>query len=1215
MANFLRSPGFFAREIEVFPVATPPQPGGAGAVGTAEMGPAFVPVTVGSVDALSSVFGNVHSEHQGIFAGREFLRQGGPSFTYIRVLGAGTAPRIVFTGDDSYLSHTPNAGFVAGQPQFTTASIDDSYIVETVNQFSSSQSDDVFFSALNDNSSVYFLGGYYTDSPLATALTATNLTNPQVNNIPALLTSAGANNQQNGFSTQFVTSSLYTFSGAGAVVIGYGTTIGEAIVVASSNDPDVTGTVGGIGTTTFELTSSGASTFRWSAFTASSAPAVDSTQYTGSHVARAAIFTYGSGAIPPVMPYRAAISSSNGYGAFGEMYDANGAPLSTAAEVEAAYTNANFRFAIINSPAKNAAGFYAPTSDEFVFGPVICSMNPNQSNYFANILNKDPAQFVDKGHLLYGNFDVLDSQIHLTGSLSGTIDTIASGTINTGMINGQSGTLGGKFPMFTPFFCVPPQGGSNRKWHNFVDRFKRPASPMIFSQPLGNTEYDLFRAIAKHDGVGANSRFKVAITNLRFPTTDLEEYPTFAVEIRQFSDTDRAPVILEKFTNLNLNPNSERFVAKIIGDANITLELDTTEERDRKLITNGEFAAKSNYIYAEVTQELLDGRIPRQAVPFGYGGIEVPDLTTVDVNTTPFNTITSGSTLVPVGPVSITGENIFIQSLSGTISGTIDGGYRGRFTNSGGSITAMSDFWLPVTASSGPFSGSTMGDSEVTPFQVFGEFFGVELSGTFTIAKCFDMAGLQSPIVPPIPYRLSMTRGSVSNRRSVRRDLGLYWGFQTTEVDFTSPKTTQDPNASQNPNRGITSNLLFYGVPETNNLFTGTAADTHSFNKFTLANVELGATTANTEAAMAQLNIADVMEFRYKRAGVASATASFADLAAIGGIDGARYWNRLAGATKFVFPVRGGFDGVNLQARDAGMLNAAAVSNSAQTGSIGESNEVFSYNEAVRVMLDPDNTDIELFAVPSIYEPLVTDQTMNTVEDTENALYILDLDQVQSDTVNDVIDIFEARGLDSTWTATYFPNVRVPDPNSGNLFSVSPSAVVLGAVALNDRVGQPWFAPAGISRGALSNVESQTFRLRANDRDNLYDANINPIISVPNEGFKVWGQKTLSQDPDSSLNRLSVRRLMIRVRRLAREIGRGILFDQYNQAAVDQTRLLLTQSMANIQKLSGISGFKVELSPDFNSNTLTGKITLIPTRTIEFVVIDFIVDASGVTFT
>jgi phage tail sheath protein FI len=94
-----------------------------------------------------------------------------------------------------------------------------------------------------------------------------------------------------------------------------------------------------------------------------------------------------------------------------------------------------------------------------------------------------------------------------------------------------------------------------------------------------------------------------------------------------------------------------------------------------------------------------------------------------------------------------------------------------------------------------------------------------------------------------------------------------------------------------------------------------------------------------------------------------------------------------------------------------------------------------------------------------------------------------------------------------------------------------------------------WFAPAGFTRGGLSTgaggfgVLSTTERLRREDRDDLYEANINPIATFPSEGIVIFGQKTLQVTP-SALDRINVRRLMIFLKKRISRIAAGILFDQ-----------------------------------------------------------------------
>lgn len=1223
----LRSPGFYAREVEIFPNAVVPQGLGAGGVGTAELGPAFVPVTVNSVNSLSIIFGNVEAQHQGVLAGREYLNQGGATYTYMRVLGAGTAPRVVFNAPNAYLSHTPNAGFVAGFDDFTSEAVDDDWLEGNVSQMSATYDSQTLFAAANEDANIYFLGGFFTDSDLANTLSTVSSVQPQTNNITPLLESAGNPAQYSPvFTGSLVTAGAVALTNVTGTTIVYSTPVEDPHVVAASTvdgrPVSVTAVASGTSSVTIGIAfdSGAASTANviYSIFDRSgSLP-----QITGSNLVRGVVFAKNG--FTPV------VSSSLGYSAFGEIYDADGGALNTSAAASANYDESRFQFAVLSGTRRGLDGFYRPSGAEVVFGPSLVSFNPNENAYFSNVLNTDPGSFSTKGHLLYSHWDVLDSQVSLTGTIPGTLDlasdpdgTSAYSVEFSGSTGGSalSGTLTSKFPRYTPVFCVAPTTNFNRKWHNYIDRFKTAASPMVISQAIGGFEYDLFKVHSRHDGVNGNTVFKISISNIKYPTTDLANvYPTFALSVRQFGDTDKKPVVLESFNDLTLNPASDRYIARVIGSSRTFLDLDQVDEEDRKITQLGDYENRSNLIWIEPTDELEKGNIPSEAIPFGYSGIEVLNLSSgFDLETSAMNTVVTSSAGQPDG-VAFSGTNIFLSTYQTglTFSGTVEGSYRGVFAATGSGNTAAlgvnASQWIPVDSSTVFNVSSSFTASQ--PFQAFGNMSGTvnTLNGDyFSITKQFDVSTPMSGAVVPPPYRLSITRGSVNSAVGVQRDLSLSWGFQTEEVDLTSPKSMQDPNASQNANGGLPSYFLFFGVPETGNILSGTAADIHENNKFTLSNVELGSDRGTSLSQLSTLNISDAVKFRYKRNGVSTGTGSLGDIVSLDRKNRAAIWNRLNSVAKFTFPVRGGFDGVNVQNFDRERLNNAAVKAGALTGSVGESQEVFVYNEAARVMLDKTNTDIEIFAIPGITEPLVTDSTIEKTENYFDAVYIMDLDQSNSTTVRDVVSVFEARSLDSNFAATYFPNVRVLDSNTGRNFEVSPSPVVLGALALNDRLGQPWFAPAGLSRGALQNVTAATFRLKQDDRDILYDASINPIVSFPGQGYVVFGQKTLDQS-ESALNRLNIRRLMIRTRRVVKELSGDILFDQYTQSAVDQFRLTVEAALREIQRLSGIRRFRVELSPNFKTNQLDGKITIEPISAIEFVTIDFIVDKSGVTF-
>ena len=188
--------------------------------------------------------------------------------------------------------------------------------------------------------------------------------------------------------------------------------------------------------------------------------------------------------------------------------------------------------------------------------------------------------------------------------------------------------------------------------------------------------------------------------------------------------------------------------------------------------------------------------------------------------------------------------------------------------------------------------------------------------------------------------------------------------------------------------------------------------------------------------------------------------------------------------------------------------------------------------------------------------------------------------------------------------------------------NVPPSVLVLGALALNDSVGHPWFAPAGFSRGALPDVALEPrVRLSQADMDKLYDNSINPIVAFPGAarsgtnprgGIVVWGQKTL-QVAASALDRVNVRRLLIDIRRQVREIAQTVLFEPNREATLARFSAAVTPRLQRVQALSGLERFKVVIDSstttqdDIQNNTIRGKIFVQPTKSIEFVSLDFVV--------
>ena len=184
---------------------------------------------------------------------------------------------------------------------------------------------------------------------------------------------------------------------------------------------------------------------------------------------------------------------------------------------------------------------------------------------------------------------------------------------------------------------------------------------------------------------------------------------------------------------------------------------------------------------------------------------------------------------------------------------------------------------------------------------------------------------------------------------------------------------------------------------------------------------------------------------------------------------------------------------------------------------------------------------------------------------------------------------------------------------------VPASIAALGALAYSDNVSYPWFAPAGFNRGALDFVENVQTRLSVSDRDDLYERRINPIANFPDGGYVIFGQKTMQQN-QSALDRVNVRRLLLEVKRQVLEVANVVLFEQNTPETrarfvnLVQPRLSLIQAQAGIEKFRVICDDTNNTPQDAEENRLNGKIVLIPTRTIEFIAIDFIVTNAGVSF-
>lgn len=213
----------------------------------------------------------------------------------------------------------------------------------------------------------------------------------------------------------------------------------------------------------------------------------------------------------------------------------------------------------------------------------------------------------------------------------------------------------------------------------------------------------------------------------------------------------------------------------------------------------------------------------------------------------------------------------------------------------------------------------------------------------------------------------------------------------------------------------------------------------------------------------------------------------------------------------------------------------------------------------------------------------------------------------------------EASGRDTSYAAMYWPWLRTIDPDSGENVWVPASTMMGGVFAFNDSAAEPWFAPAGINRGGLGTVVSAERKLSATNRDELYEANVNPIASFPGTGVVVYGQKTL-QKKASALDRVNVRRLLIELKGYISQIGQNLVFEQNTAATRNNFLAQVNPYLESVQARQGLYAFKVIMDESNNTpdvidrNQLIGQIYIQPTRTAEFIYLDFNLQPTGASF-
>lgn len=752
---------------------------------------------------------------------------------------------------------------------------------------------------------------------------------------------------------------------------------------------------------------------------------------------------------------------------------------------------------------------------------ISASFDMTSPNYFSKVLNRNPFKIEEEGHLLYTSYDIYPDLADVTGS----------GILKVG--KGGQGTSSEQigFLLTASFGRGQASSSTEIDYESFTDRFSHAKSPYVISQG-GTSAKNLFKVHALSDGEGISNRFKVSIENIKKSSSTSNRYGTFDLVVRDFRDSDEEKIVLESFRGLSLDPTSERYIGRVIGDQNIRYNFDVAKN-SQKIVVEGSHPVRSRYIRVEVSTGVKDASFDQELLPFGFRG--------------PAHIVTSGSLMA--------------------------------------------------------------GHSD-----------SITLNNTTAVKGVTE---------PPIPYRESISLGTGIQKRS---DSRLYWGIQTSrKTDPAQPNQTGlfdesfEAFVKHYPNHRT--DTISFSVSDNEGAadINGSVLDSDRFNnnKFTLENI-LVRTGSDT--------LADPeywLSASYVRRGTTAGDINHTTKVRAFSVNDLGKPANIKYA-KFTLPLQGGFNGVNIFDEEKSKLTSTAIRREVANdeGSAGvNNNTVAAYRKAVDLMASKTDVDIQLLAIPGIRHSSVTDYAVQKIEDRFDAMYIMDIEEydqtntvitssVQKPHVANTVASFTGRALDTSFAAAYFPDVIVQDPSTRTSIQVPPSVAVLGAFSFNDKVSHPWFAPAGYARGSLNQVENAAVRLNRTNLDDIYNADINPIVTFENAGVVIWGQKTLLAN-NTALDRINVRRLLIDIRRKVRNIANSLLFEPNREETLDRFNALVNPILQRVQEQSGIERYKAVIDTttttqaDVENNTIRGKIFLQPNRSIEFVALDFVVTNAG----
>jgi len=626
----------------------------------------------------------------------------------------------------------------------------------------------------------------------------------------------------------------------------------------------------------------------------------------------------------------------------------------------------------------------------------------------------------------------------------------------------------------------------------YLEKYQSPETPWLVSELRGTKVYRLFKVISIADGNSANSQIKISMINMSF------DNQTFDVIVRDFYDTDDAPVVLEKFTNCSMDLNQNNFVAKKIGSS------------------DGEFALKSKFIMVEMNEDA-----PKDALPCGFEGY-------------PFRKYDGVRSPFPVYKTryNYPGEVVYNPPFgysNGTDNPTTTSGDNVRRTYLGLSNSVDSEYDLDFFQYVGKQNVGTTLNPILQPWDFLTKGFHMDSGATIiSISDNWSSSGRTAFAVGAANFSSEPDKQTNPYYRLYARKFTVFvaGGFDGWDI-YREYRTNGDRF-----------------VLGQSGYLAGAAPDDRYPN-------------ATGSGLFRQIAIGD------------------------NNVDWANtdYYAYLLGQQTFSNP-----ESVNINVFVTPGIDYVNNSNLAESAI-----EMIEYNRAdsLYIVTTPDF---------NMFVPTTTSQF--------DLIY-------PTDAVN---NLFET-GIDSNYTATYYPWVLTRDTVNNTQIYIPATAEVTRNLALTDNIAFPWFASAGYTRGLVSAIKARK-KLTQEDRDTLYVGRINPIATFSDVGTVIWGNKTL-QIRESALDRINVRRLLLQARKLISAVSVRLLFEQNDEKVRQDFLNAVNPILDAIRRDRGLYDFRVTVSSspeDLDRNQLVGKIYIKPTRALEFIDIEFLITPTGASF-